>query len=272
MSEQGWGRGRLVGILVGAVLAALALTAGLVFAVLAALDGPPRQGPQSGGAVEPAGAASVAVDLPADAGRDQVAAAPMLEVRPQDARSGQVSSTPAQVIEIPAATRTGPGGVPTGFPQSPQGAVAQLAAIDLVVLRSMSVPVTVEVHDQWSTGGQAQEWVMTQNVTAFLSAAGQAGQAKGGGLSIVATPAAGQVKGSDGPDWVLACVLLDVKASLSHEARMAYGHCEAMTWQEDRWVIESGADVAPAPSTWPGTDLAAKAGWRTWAPARPSHD
>jgi len=40
------------------------------------------------------------------------------------------------------------------------------------------------------------------------------------------TPAAIQIKGTDGPDWVAACVLLDVRATLRAEARMGYGTCE----------------------------------------------
>ena len=84
---------------------------------------------------------------------------------------------------------------------------------------------------------------------------------------MTATPVAGQVKGTDGPDWVLACVLLDVRVVITAQARAAYGHCEAMTWEAGRWVIAPGQAPAPAPSTWPGTDLANEAGWRTWAPA-----
>ena len=41
--------------------------------------------------------------------------------------------------------------------------------------------------------------------------------------AVVATPVAAQVKGVDGTDWVLACVLLDVKAQISTQARIAYG-------------------------------------------------
>ena len=131
----------------------------------------------------------------------------------------------------------------------------------------MSVPATHEIYRSWSTGGaDPARWVMTGNVTDFLTAAGQSGQAKEAGLVVTATPAAGQVKGSDGQDWVVACVLLQLEASLVEQARAAYGHCEAMTWTGDRWVIDTTHRVSPAPSTWPGTDLAARAGWRPWAP------
>ena len=87
---------------------------------------------------------------------------------------------------------------------------------------------------------------------------------------VAATPVAAQVKGTDGPDWVLACVLLEVTARAATSASIAYGHCERMQWStttgdEGRWVIAAGgAPPAPAPSTWPGTDLARRAGWRTW--------
>ena len=54
---------------------------------------------------------------------------------------------------------------------------------------------------------------------------------------------AAQVKGSDGPDWVLACVLMDVQAQVASTGRIAYGHCERMQWDEARWVI--GAGTAP---------------------------
>ena len=87
------------------------------------------------------------------------------------------------------------------------------------------------------------------------------------GTSLVAVPLAGQVKGVDGPDWVLACVLFEVTATVVTQARTAFGHCEQMAWDGDRWVIADGAYPAPAPSTWPGTELAAAAGWRTWVAA-----
>ena len=81
---------------------------------------------------------------------------------------------------------------------------------------------------------------------------------------VAATPAAGQVKGTDGPDWVLACVLLDVRAAIVTDARIGYGHCERLTWTDGRWLIGPGTPPAKAPSVWPGSDLAIQAGWRTF--------
>jgi hypothetical protein len=84
--------------------------------------------------------------------------------------------------------------------------------------------------------------------------------------AVVTTPIAAQVKGTDGSDWVLACVLLDIKARLATQARIAYGHCERMQWtpqEGGRWLLGPGTEPARAPSTWPGTDLAVQAGWKT---------
>ena len=50
--------------------------------------------------------------------------------------------------------------------------------------------------------------------------------------TVVAVPAAGQVKGVDGPDWAVACVLFEVRATITVEARIGYGYCERMQWQQ----------------------------------------
>ena len=59
---------------------------------------------------------------------------------------------------------------------------------------------------------------MTGNVQAFLDAA-RMGQERHGG-TVIAVPAAGQVKGVDGPDWAVACVLFEVRATITVEAQM----------------------------------------------------
>ncbi|MCK0113523.1 hypothetical protein MWU75_15350 [Ornithinimicrobium sp. F0845] len=259
-----WSRRRLLTILVAAAGVGLLLILGLGLFVWQVLRG----GQENTAQVATVETTQLILPESGQDRRELIAAGPMLEVEdPRAYQEGEVSAAVAESIVIPPARSTGPVGVPTGYPRSPEGAVAQLAAIDVVVLQGMSVPATHEVYRQWGTGeGDPKQWVMTTNVTDFLTAAAQSGQEKEAGLAVTVTPAAGQVKGVDGQDWVVACVLLDIRAVLVDDAQVAYGHCEAMTWQGDRWLIDTTTQVAPAPSTWPGTDLAVQAGWRTWTP------
>ncbi|GIG23314.1 hypothetical protein Cch01nite_40380 [Cellulomonas chitinilytica] len=203
--------------------------------------------------------------------RDSISAEPMLQVSAQDGRGGVPSSTPAPSLTIPAATEIRASEVPSGFPPTPQGAIGQLAAIEITVLQGMSIPIARDVYEHWSEPGpaDASDWELMRNVQAFLgSAAGT--DVEDPTTMVVAEPVGAQIKGSDGAGWVVACVLLDVRAMVATEARVAYGHCARMVWEdsERRWVIGAGEPPARAPSTWPGTDLAARAGWRTWISER----
>jgi hypothetical protein len=258
---RAWGRRRLLAVVLVAAVIAVAAVLGLVYAVRGALTfaGPPDEADS--------GTAADVVDVPTgDARRDVIASAPMLEVARQDSSGGVPATAPAPSIAVPAATELGPIEVPTGFPHTDAGAVGQLAAIASTVLQSMSIERTTAVFAAWSAHGAppVEKWAMTTSVQAFLSSA--AGRhVEDPRTSVVTRPVGAQIKGADGQDWVLACVLLDVTVTVVTEARAAYGHCERMQWDDERWVIAPGAFPAAAPSTWPGTDLAAAAGWRTWS-------
>ena len=257
-----WPRRRLITLLAGIAMTGLCLLAGLALAVFDAVvaDTPhPTLVP-----------APLATD-PAQPGRgeqarDAIAAEPMLPVQAADARETAAAVHLAPGIAIPDATGVGPAGVAAGFPRTPEGAVAQLAAIEVRVIEAMSIPTAHAVHQEWTMpgAGEASAWDVTQGVQAFLAASRQEASSKDETTLVQAIPAAGLVKGVDGPDWVLACVLLDVRASIVADARIGWGHCERMQWQDGRWLIAPGAAPAKAPSTWPGSQKALDVGWRTW--------
>ena len=284
--DTGWGRRRLIAILAAATTSAVLLLTGLGYAIHFALtpaeEAPPARG-EGSQVIQPTGirpTGAPAAGLTGDERRDRIAEAPMTAAAPGDAQPAPPATQLADPITIPPATTAGPAMVPSGFPRTPEGAVAQLAAIETTVLQAMSIPVAHAVHDAWALAGGVGpgEWSLTGHVRSFLGAA-RMGAEKDLRTVVMATPAGAQVKGTDGPDWVLACVLLEVRAVIESEARIGYGHCERMQWQSDpnqtgtaggRWMIAPGDPPALAPSTWPGSEPAIAAGWKTWVDAEPA--
>ena len=205
--------------------------------------------------------------------RDALAAAPMAKSDLSKAQPSTLSVRDPGAIVLPASTSTGPVGIPSGFPHTPEGAVAQLAAIDAAVLNTASVDHARQVITGWAAPGgpTAESWTGVQAIAGFLSAAklSPAGPAGGSGLVVRATPLMGMVKATDGPDWAVVCVDLEVDATLKASGQVAVADCQRMAWDAaggtdgGRWMVGPGAEPAPAPSIWPGTDAAIDAGWKT---------
>ena len=279
VNTGGWDQRRLLVVLGGVVAAAVGLLLGLGYAVYFAFTSPATSSDQpasNGMAATSAAATGMATDRHPSrspdgaARRGEIAAAPMLAVRPADGRATPPAAVAGPTITIPVATVVGPASVPAGFAHTPEGAIGQLAAIEITVLSGMSIAAANDVYAQWALPGGVGVggWEITQDVQAFLGAA-RMGAEKDPSTTVVATPVGAQVKGTDGPDWVLACVLLHIRATVMRativaDAAMGYGYCEPMQWHGGRWMIAAGPPAAKAPSTWPGSDLASKAGWRTW--------
>jgi hypothetical protein len=275
----------LLGLLATAATVAVVLLVGLGYAVYLTLTGLDVDA-----AADPGVATGVTDRSTVPQGqvhRDEIAAAPMLEAPanamfPADPAASRGPTDPAgptgpaeaaaPSIEIPAGGAPGPGLVMTGFPHTPAGAIGQLAQIDIAVLQAMDLRTAHQVYLTWALPGGVgpDRWWITASVSAFLTATGM-GDAKDPGSQVAIEPAAALVKGTDGPDWVTACVLLKVTASYRQDGQVAFGHCERMQWVGGRWMIAPGQPPAPAPSTWPGTQTAIEAGWHTWVTAPPPH-
>jgi len=199
----------------------------------------------------------------AEAHRDAVAAAPMAAAPASAAQPSVLSSRDPGVIELPASTSTGPAGIPSGFPHTTAGAVAQLAAVDTDVLNTATLDRARQVIDRWAAPGgpTGSSWSAVKALAGFQSAAGLSGGTNPG-LAVRATPMMGLVKATDGPDWAVVCINFEVDATLKQTARVAAADCQRMLWDADRWLIGPGTEPAPAPSIWPGTDAAIDAGYR----------
>lgn len=274
-----WGREKLLAVLAGGAVVVALLGLGLVLAVVDALR-PAQHHPvvptvgsaAAAGAARP-GAATAdpgpgAAAVPggsgvASEGLDELAARPMPSVPESASHPMRVSLTdPGEPILLPTASSSGPAGVPTGFTHTPQGALAQLAAIDSTALGSASLPGVRAVIAGWALPGgpTPASWSGVRAMAGLLDAAGTSGGS--GGLAVVATPAMGLIKGTAGDDAVVACVDFEVDVTVNSTARGALADCQRMVWTGERWMIGSGAEPADPPSVWPSTDLAREVGYR----------
>jgi hypothetical protein len=180
------------------------------------------------------------------------------------------TNDPGTPITLPTATSAGPAQVPTGFPHTPQGAMAQLAAIDQTALESGTLAGAREVIQRWAMPGgpTTSSCSGVQALAEFFDAAGLSG---GGNnqLAIVATPLMGQIKGSVGPDFVVPCVDYEIDVTLQQTERGAAADCQRMVWNGTRWMVGPASEPAPAPSVWPDTDTAIGVGYRDLRPETP---
>jgi hypothetical protein len=250
-----WTPARLLAVLAVTAVVGLAMLAGLVLAVVAELGGDGR--------APAAGQAGATASSPARTAEDALAAAPMASAAPEDALPGPLSSRAPGVLALPGATGVGPAEVPTGFPRTPEGALAQLAAIDVTAMQSGSLDGARRVITAWALPGgpTAQTWSGVRGLSRLLSAAGlsAAGSPQ---LALVVRPVLGLLKGTVGPEFAVVCVDLELTVTVERTSRVAVADCQRMAWAGDRWRIAAGPEPAPAPSVWPGTAAALAAGYR----------
>ena len=249
-----WSRRRLLLLLLGLTVAGVTVLGGLVLAVYYSVI--------AGGRPSSVGADAQSPPEAADA-RTELAERPMVAVDHDAAQPGLLSTEPFEVITLPPPTRLGPEGVSSGFPQTPEGALAQLVAIDQAALQSASVPAAQHIIDAWAGPGgpNGETWTGVQAVAQLLEAAGLTGSGSPA-LTLSAAAEMGLIKGTVGDDFVVACVDFVVTASMTQTARVAAADCQRMEWVDGRWMIGSGPEPAPAPSVWPGTEEAKRVGYK----------
>lgn len=195
----------------------------------------------------------------------QLPAAPVEAAQP----GGDLSTGNTGTLEIPPPMEVGEVGVATGYPHTPQGALAQMAAIDSTALSSASVEVAQDIIVKWAApGGPTPEsWSGVKGVATLLGSVGLSADAQNG-ITIGVEPKMGFVKGTVGPDFVVPCVDFIITVALpgAQSQQVAAADCQRMVWQEDvnggRWVIGPGDEPAEAPSLWPGSQASFDAGYQ----------
>jgi hypothetical protein len=274
-----WTREKMLALLAAGGVTALILLFGLGLAVVYALQ-PNHSGTADGGTGSATstvtsgeggrpGRTSGRGHSTKDA-RDALAARPMPQVDDSASHPSAVAATsPGAPIALPTATRVGPDAVPTGYPHTAEGALAQLAAIDQVAMQSGSVGTARDLIDHWALPGgpTGSTWSGVQALESLLT---DAASSNTGQLAIVLTPLMGEIKGTVGPNFVIPCVDFELDVTVAQTARGAVADCQRMVWQPDanagpaggRWMVGPGAEPAAPPSVWPDTDMAISVGYR----------
>lgn len=258
--------------LAGVVILTVSILWGLLIFIWSVLAG---TGPDSGTGGRPATlpratasspqskSSRSAAEASLEAAKDVLAAKPMLQVGPAEALPQPIAdSTESAPLLVPEATRT-TGPIQTGYPRTPQGAVAQLAAIDAWALRDLNPANPRRAHQWGSLPGAVplRQWTPQVAVSTILAAAGTPNGSSE--LSSTWTLTHAQVKGVlDDGNFVVACVLGEFAANYRSLVRAGIGDCQRMVWHRGRWRIGPGAQPAFAPSTWPGSADCVRAGWR----------
>ena len=261
-APQEWTRRRLQILLGVVVVVGLAVVAGAAWSVAALLrSDPPTQ---------PSGTADHQGGPVRATSKDELADAALPQATLEDAQPGPLSTATTGRITLPRSTGFGPVDVPTGYPHTPEGALAQLIAIDRAALEPASLRRAQDIIGAWAAPGgpTAENWSVVEAVATLLSAAGfpATGAPE---MSIVADPAMGLIKGTVGEDFVIGCVDFVITATTAGQTnRIAAADCQRMVWRNGRWVIGPGDEPAPAPSLWPGGQASFDAGYQWLEVAR----
>jgi hypothetical protein len=260
-------------------LGGLALTAVLVLAALGAAAWFALHGQLPAPTPNPTQAPPPAAAPPDSAGWD-LAAEKALATRPMLALP-EIASAPQTLAQRPAASSlhlppaTGDiGDVPAGFPHTPEGAAAALAALTTQGLRDADPHTYIQAYQTMAAPGAppGDQARLTRLLADIRSSAGLAPTGPRAGLTMSWQPEQALIKGVlDGGRYVVACVLGQFTAD--YQGRLVtygVGDCQALRWTATdpssgapgQWLISPGPAAATAPDAWPGSQDSVNAGYQ----------
>lgn len=261
------GRRRALLIITGAVVLVLALLVGVVVSLTSMFgEDEPSSTYQSPPAPTGPGAGGSTGGGSGPEAEAALARAPMLDVPDQAALPHTLSMRSAgPPITLPAPQQVSGVLVPTGFPDTEQGAIAQVVELTRVGFTGADPQVWAQAYDSMAEPGAAPaaQTPASQDLVAFRRAANmpRTGATR---ARITWDPTSALVKGStDDGSYVVACVLGELVTD--YKGRVAtggLGNCLPMRRVGDQWLVASGPRAWVAPATWPGSDEAVAVGYR----------
>lgn len=192
---------------------------------------------------------------------DAIATRPMLQVAQNFLPQAEVNATTPS-FALPASTKT-IAGVASGFPRTPQGAVAQLSAMDQAAYSNFSPTTSRAVYTAYALPGAVSitDWEPTNTIFNFY-------QANPKDLPSVMQasflPVQGLIKGTaDHGNFVVACVLGRLSYSYQGDAaQIGAPDCSRMVWHSGQWMLAPGSKPSMPPLVWPQNAQSYQAGFR----------
>ncbi|OLL70506.1 hypothetical protein Ae168Ps1_6253c [Pseudonocardia sp. Ae168_Ps1] len=266
-SHRSGSRGTALVILGAVTVLVLVLIIGLVVS-LSGLFG----GDSSGSTSDDDGAASVAPQAPGQEGSGPqaeaaLARAPMLELPAQAVLPHALSSRSAGApIALPAPQQVTGVLVPTGFDDTPEGAIAQAVELTRTGAAGMDPQVWAQAYTSLAEPGAAapDQTPAGRDMVGFRRSANMPRTGPREGMTISWAPTSAMVKGStDDSRYTVVCVLGELVTD--YKGRVAsggWGNCLPLRRVGDQWRVASGPAARVAPAAWPGSDEAVAAGYR----------
>jgi hypothetical protein len=169
-------------------------------------------------------------------------------------------------IAIPAPSTEAGQWIPTSFPRSPEGALAQLVALDQAGVAGGDPDTYARAYADVALPGAPDVTGsgMHTVLSHFRRAAGVAAGEVAAGLSVRYEVTHGLIKGTTGDGgFAVVCVLGQLSTDVhGYGTTLGIGDCQAMRWTSGGWRISDGPRAAYASSAWPGTAEAVNAGYR----------
>ncbi|MEV5542808.1 hypothetical protein AB0L13_38900 [Saccharopolyspora shandongensis] len=200
------------------------------------------------------------------AAEEALARRPMLRLPVQDAAPQPLAESAGDFITIPRPTDTSGQWIPKVRVPTPEGALAQLAALSEVALAGVDPAVVDRAYRDLALPGAPDPGMSVAHSTAadLRLAARMASSGPVPGLTATYEVTHGLVKGiTDQGRFTVVCVLgelvIDYRGTT---AKAGLGECQAMRLTDEGWRISPTAPAAAATSAWPGSASAVRAGYR----------
>lgn len=245
------------------------VVAGIVAVVITRHVTSPDNATPAAPATSSAASTSSTPVTPNDTGAEERALAvrPMVRLPAQAAQPQAMTTTTAgPEIDVPEPRVTAARWIPGGFPPTPEGALGQLKALNETALAAGDPQVYARAYRDMSLAGAPDPGStgLFSLLTRLRASAEFPATGSVSGMSAAFEVNHGQVKGTaaDGT-FVVVCVL--GQFSVDYQGQVVtsgVGDCQAMRWTGTAWRIAAGTLAAPAPSAWPGSADAVKAGYR----------